>query len=123
VARVWGLPVRDSPGDGTVACSQGARWATETEEKQIVFGSRAPGTCPADKVYLIKTKQEDNNMDLLDKIMAYEGGEWDEDSTIEFFQELIDNGMAWTLQGHYGRTAKELIEAGLCTVAERRAAK
>jgi len=53
-------------------------------------------------------------MDLLDKIMTYEGGEMDTEDTIEFFQELIDNGMAWTLQGHYGRTAKSLIEAGAC---------
>ena len=56
-------------------------------------------------------------MDMLDKIMAYEGGEMDTEDTIEFFQELIDNGMAWTLQGHYGRTAKELIERGLCKLA------
>lgn len=53
-------------------------------------------------------------MDMLDKIIAYEGGEMDTEDTIDFFQELIDNGMAWTLQGHYGRTAKELIERGLC---------
>jgi hypothetical protein len=75
-------------------------------------------------------------MDMLDKIMAYEDGEMDEEDAIDFFQELIDNGMAWTLQGHYGRTAKALIERGLCklpsaaraalrkgaNVAERRAA-
>jgi len=53
-------------------------------------------------------------MNLVDKIMAYENGEMDGQDTIDFFQELIDNGMAWTLQGHYGRTAKSLIEAGHC---------
>lgn len=53
-------------------------------------------------------------MNQLDKIIAYENGDLDEIETIELFQELIDNGMAWTLQGHYGRTAMNLIEAGLC---------
>ena len=51
----------------------------------------------------------------VDKIIAYESGEMDEEQIIEMFQELIDNGMAWTSQGHYGRTAKALIETGYCT--------
>lgn len=54
-------------------------------------------------------------MDLVDKIIAWEGGEMDNEQTVAFFQELIDNGMAWTLQGCYGRTATNLIAAGLCT--------
>lgn len=54
-------------------------------------------------------------MDMVDKIMAYEGGEMSEEDTVAFFQELIDKGLAWTLQGHYGRTAKALIDAGYCT--------
>lgn len=52
--------------------------------------------------------------DVVDKIMAWEGGEMDDEQTIEFFQELIDNGMAWQLQGMYGRMAMRLIEAGYC---------
>ncbi len=53
-------------------------------------------------------------MDQLDKMIAWEEGELDDDGTIELFQELIDNGMAWSLQGCYGRTASALIEAGYC---------
>ena len=49
----------------------------------------------------------------VDKIIAYECGELDTEGILELFQELVDDGSAWTLQGHYGRTAKSLIEAGL----------
>ena len=50
---------------------------------------------------------------MIDKIIAYEQGELDEAGTLELFQALVDNGMAWTLQGSYGRTAMSLLEAGL----------
>ena len=54
-------------------------------------------------------------MALVDKIMDWESGMMtDEEEIINFFQELIDSGKAWTLQGHYGRTATALIEAGHC---------
>lgn len=53
--------------------------------------------------------------DLVTQIIKYEQGEMDEDEWIAFFQQLIDNGLAWSLQGHYGRTAHSLIEAGYCT--------
>ena len=54
----------------------------------------------------------------IDNIMAFESGELDEQQTIELFQGLIDSGLAWKLQGSYGRTARSLIEAGLC-ISER----
>ena len=51
-------------------------------------------------------------MDQVDKIMAYEAGELDDEDIIELFQELVSSGLAWQLQGHYGRTAAALIAAG-----------
>lgn len=52
---------------------------------------------------------------MIDRIMAYENGELDQEGTIGLFQELIDSGDAWRLQGSYGRMANHLIELGECT--------
>jgi len=49
---------------------------------------------------------------LVKKIIRYEEGNMLPKEQIEFFQYLVDSGIAWTLQGHYGRTAQDLIERG-----------
>jgi hypothetical protein len=36
-----------------------------------------------------------------------------EDQVIEAWQYLVDTGLAWQLQGWFGRTAHALIEQGL----------
>ncbi len=43
----------------------------------------------------------------------------DEETVIEAWQSLIDSGVAWNLQGFYGRTATALIESGTCRPAEQ----
>jgi hypothetical protein len=53
--------------------------------------------------------------EMLTNLIDYESGELDENTTIDFFQHLVDTGMVWRLQGHYGRTASVLIEAGYVT--------
>jgi hypothetical protein len=57
---------------------------------------------------------EQKRFDVVDFIMDYEGGDISEERLVEGFQYLIDTGQAWTLQGHYGRTAKALIDGGYC---------
>jgi hypothetical protein len=54
-----------------------------------------------------------NGMDLLDQIIEYEQGQLSEPETLALFQELVNSGLAWQLQGHYGRTATDLLNAGL----------
>lgn len=52
---------------------------------------------------------------LLGDVVRYEAGEMDCDEIVQFFQFLVDSGMAWTLQGSYGRQAARLIADGKIT--------
>ena len=51
-------------------------------------------------------------MNLIDRMIAYECGDINDEGLLELFAELISSGKAWTLQGSYGRTASALIDAG-----------
>lgn len=51
---------------------------------------------------------------LTELIIAYENDQLDFEETVRFFQELINTGLCWQLQGHYGRTAQSLIMQGYC---------
>lgn len=53
--------------------------------------------------------------DFIDGIIAFESGELDNDGIIALFQQLVDSGVAWQLQGSYGRMAQALIDEGLVT--------
>ena len=39
----------------------------------------------------------------------------DEEQVLAAWQHLIDTGLAWRLQGSFGRMANHLIEQGLCS--------
>ncbi|MCD2462436.1 hypothetical protein MBT42_02545 [Streptomyces sp. MBT42] len=51
--------------------------------------------------------------DIAIDIMSYEADELEIDEIVDLFATLIRSGMAWTLQGSYGRTAQALINEGI----------
>lgn len=55
-------------------------------------------------------------MDIVEKIMRFESDELEREEIVPFFQQLVDTGLAWKLQGSYGRAASRLIEAGVIEV-------
>jgi len=57
-------------------------------------------------------------MDIVEDVIRFEDGEMSDEEVVIFFQKLIDTGLAWQLQGTYGRMAARLIEAGLCTAED-----
>ena len=62
------------------------------------------------------TIKQENNMENFDAVMIAEGVDpANEEEEIEAWQHLIDSGLAWSLQGWFGRNASNLIEQGICT--------
>jgi hypothetical protein len=63
-----------------------------------------------------RCRREKQSVDtvLVDRIIDYESGDMTELELVDMFQDLITSGLAWQLQGHYGRTAMALIENGWC---------
>jgi hypothetical protein len=49
---------------------------------------------------------------LVDQLVRYENDELSTKETVDLFGLLVQTGLAWTLQGHYGRRAYYLVEQG-----------
>ena len=50
--------------------------------------------------------------DIVEKIIAFENGEMENEEVFTLFQFLLDSGMIHTLQGSYQRMAEDLLLAG-----------
>jgi len=59
------------------------------------------------------------NSAILDKIIAFEDGQLNDVEIVELFQEMINSGLVWELQGSYGRLAMGMIDQGYVKVPER----
>ena len=64
---------------------------------------------------MMSRSEHQSSSSLATNISRYEGGRMAEEEMVTFFQYLIDTNLAWKLQGHYGRMAARMIDAGLCT--------
>lgn len=55
-------------------------------------------------------------MDDYEAVAVAEGFEepHDREHYVAAWQHLIDTGLCWRLQGWFGRTARNLIDAGVC---------
>ncbi len=53
-----------------------------------------------------------SKMDVAGMIMEYESDKLSDQDTLKLFGHLVETGRAWSLQGHYGRMASELIKQG-----------
>ena len=60
------------------------------------------------------------DMDNYRAVSLTEGFEEAEDEIelIAAWQHLINTGLAWQLQGRFGRTAQALIDSGVCDAAQ-----
>jgi len=51
-------------------------------------------------------------------VEGFSGKNHTEEEHIEAWQELVNSGACWTLQGWYGRTAQSLIDQGIINAAK-----
>lgn len=58
---------------------------------------------------------------IFQAVMIAEGSEpvCCEEEYLAAWQQLVDSGLAWQLQGWFGRTAQDLIEQGLIELPEQ----
>lgn len=55
-------------------------------------------------------------MNMINAIIQYESGDMSHDDIIQFFAKLVETGLISAMQGHYQRTAQDLIEGGYISI-------
>lgn len=58
-------------------------------------------------------------MNDIDGIIAFENGELDQEESAKLMQSMVNSGMAWKMQGSYGRACMDAINAGLIMLGKR----
>lgn len=66
--------------------------------------------------FQIVPETEAEPFDYMGQIIAYEAGELDDGEVDDLFQYLVDTGLAFSLQGAYGRAAVALASQGRITL-------
>ena len=91
--------------------------ATPDDEQLDYVVVRKEGELPY--FYRVVRKPTPPPANIVDEILAYEGGSMDGDMprVLELYRQLIESGMVWSLQGHYQRNAERLIVAGVIKVS------
>lgn len=111
----------------SIVCTDHPEWGTwgVMEDKGDYFeihgqsGSRVLFKSEADEFWTVvpvkrtrTIKRKPKPYDVTGNIIAFESGELEQHEVIELFQHLVNTGLAWSLQGSYGRMAHALIQAG-----------
>lgn len=55
----------------------------------------------------------DSAPNIMNQLIQYEQNRLTIEETKQLFQKLVDTGLAWKLQGHYGRRAEAMLEEGM----------
>jgi|5B_taG_2_1085324.scaffolds.fasta_scaffold79694_3 hypothetical protein len=58
-------------------------------------------------------------MNFVDRIMKYESDEMCEDEVVGLFQDLLNTGVLFHLQGHYQRTASMLLHHDVISLEDK----
>jgi len=85
------------------------RWVLDTTDKSPFH---SPQHKPRISGYAGFGIQKVNKDNLVNYIMDYESGDINAEDQINLFSYLIKTGQAWSLQGHYGRVATQMIDVG-----------
>lgn len=105
--ETWELREQFIRNFGYFDVSEFEKWVLDSTDK-TPFHSEFHREGHAKMMAFGETKVDKNN--LVDYIIEYESGNLEEEDMIKLFAYLVKTGEAWKLQGHYGRTAKTLID-------------